>query len=218
MKNTHWMVGIVVVAVLLVVATFSMRPGWPRAKELFEDATNVVFWDKKQTYTFLMEDKDMFVRGMGMIELQQRINVADADLAEARTGYKERSARTSVTFSPEEQGYLARAARAVDALLIEKGIAPERLNELPWIFALTEGNTYEYGVPHVRGSNRNVYMLSTDTLLQESGSMCQLSMTLMYLRMATLYPRKQQRPSATPLHAGATAFPKGWGLPLCRKM
>lgn len=84
----------------------------------------------------------------------------------------------------------------------------------PWIFGLTEGTTYESGLPHVRGKLRNVVMLSTDLTLQETHNMCQLTMTLLYLRMSTLFPQSKGTPNVT-LHVGDTNFPKGWGLPSC---
>lgn len=203
---------------LLLIASILLFK--PKKEHFTEAVTNnkntphIVFWDKHLTYQFILQDADDYFQNMSDVQLQQRMNVADQLASNVRNSYKERCARAAVSFAEEEKVALRGAAHQVDSLLEKRGVSKDKLSQVPWMFALTEGNTYEDGLPHVRGIDRNVYMLSTNTTLQETHDMCQLSMTLLYLRMSTLFPNRVLK-GTRGIHMGDTAFPKSWGLPSC---
>lgn len=199
-----------VIAITALWKRYKHRNSTKEAFEVRDQAP--VFMDKTQTYAFLMEDADGFVATMNAIELQQRREMAGMSVPETQRAYKEQSARTAVSFNDEEKRLLTEAAAHADAYLTAQGLDISILP--PWRFALTEGRTYENGAPHIRGANRATYMLSTDVLENDALSMCQLSMTLLYLRMATAFPKKKTY-GPKPLNALPTEFPKGWTLPSC---
>lgn len=125
------------------------------------------FMDKHETYDFLREDKDGFVRSM-MPDVAARRGITDLP------AYAMQSARTAVSFHAREKARLAQIAAHVDTLLGDKA------SQKPWVFALTEGRTYEDGRPHVR---RGVLFLSTDLLVQDLYDTCQMTRTLLHLRL-----------------------------------
>jgi hypothetical protein len=158
------------------------------------------FWDKWQTHRFLQQDADRFVLSMDPVVFAQRD-------APSKKEYMRRSSATAVSFTEPEKKVLANMTLVIDRYL--------RASKLPpWIFAATEGDVYEGGVPHVRGSKRNVYFLSTRTLQDQLHDRCQLGWTLLYLRMHTMFPRNPApRPSS--IHLADSQFPRKKDMPTC---
>lgn len=173
---------------------------------------DIVFMDKMQTFQLIMGDKDNYISGMGDVDLRQRLSVADTTMADARDKYRTSSAVTAVDFLEEEKKAIVVATkRADDHLRAQDATLDTKIASTPWVFAVTEGNVYENGEPHIR--HDNVIMLSTRTLAEEAFAECQLAFTLLYLRMAVFYP--QQRDNARPLYVDPTKFPRNWALPTC---
>jgi hypothetical protein len=105
------------------------------------------FWSKEETFAFLMEDADGYVRSMTEPDLRAR---------HTDRMYKDRAARSAEDFTARERQTLTRAAGRVDRTLSRHpdkrhlGIDLGALARIPWVFAKTQGRTYENGLPHTR--------------------------------------------------------------------
>ena len=115
---------------------------------------NVSFMTKDQTYKFLHNDLDGYIANLSPIDLYARkVNSSNT--------YRLRAANSALDFSNDLKMKLVSAVKTSNRLLekirIEK-INCSEIASMPWIFALTDSNLYEDGLPHTRA---NVIFISS---------------------------------------------------------
>lgn len=169
--------------------------------EYFENTP--LFMTKHQTYRFIREDIDGYITKMPLTVVEER-GFPDHE------NYLRAAAKSALTFSTRDQKFLTSMAPEIDKFL-ERNYGAKNINK-PWIFALTEGQTYELGIPHVR---QGVMMLSTHTLDVDLKDDCALAWTLMYLRQNQLFG-KPISDSELPWKATERYWMYRRRLPTCR--
>jgi hypothetical protein len=126
------------------------------SRETFVVANNGIrFMDAAETATFLKQDPDGYVKNMSPSDLYAR-KVTTVEK------YLTRAAGASVSFSSAQRVRFIKAARDADDHLMRynaNGIDGKRLASIPWIFAMTNGDAYEDGLPHTRA---NIIFVSSD--------------------------------------------------------
>ena len=123
------------------------------------DNTHITFLRAKDTANFIISDPDTYTFNLSPLDLHAR-------KAASYQEYEEASARTARDFTPSEVFTLTRAAKRADSIMSKITLAgcpsfSENLLKIPWIFASTQGTTYEDGLPHTR---LNVIFLSSTSI------------------------------------------------------
>jgi len=123
----------------------------------------VTFLTAKQTAKFLLADPDNYVHNFSVWDLVARRVSTEVD-------YRRQSAMASVDFTENQKTRLIKAAMKADEFFASYksdyaqtndyvNISGKDILAIPWVFALTDGNEYENGMPHTRA---NVIFLSND--------------------------------------------------------
>lgn len=187
-----FLIGILVVSVLVGSIT-KIEP--------FDSAP--VFMTKQQTYGFIREDSDKYIGSMSLMVVEKR-GFPDHE------SYLRTAAKTALSFSTRDERFLSAMAPEIDRFLVKHYGAKN--TSAPWTFALTEGQTYEQGIPHVR---KGIIMLSTHTLDVDLKDDCALAWMLMYLRQNVLFG-KPITDSELPWKATEQFWMYRRRLPTCR--
>jgi hypothetical protein len=115
-----------------------------------KEPAHIVFLTKDETSDFLMGDSDQYMRNLSDYDLKAR-NV------ESVTTYQLLSASKASDFTEDEKIILSQAVLQADGFFATlyknkriAGLDPQKIIGLPWVFAKTDGNTYEGGLPHTR--------------------------------------------------------------------
>ena len=120
------------------------------------DNTHVTFLKAQDTANFILSDPDTYAFNLSPIDLYAR-------KAASYQEYEQASAKSARNFTSSEIFTLTRASKKADSIMSKitlKGCPSfaDNLVKIPWIFASTEGSTYEDGLPHTR---LNVIFLSS---------------------------------------------------------
>lgn len=171
---------IIILSVVLLGAValiLVMRPKMAPFKSILypTDNTHITFMKAEETADFIKSDPDTYTFNMSPLDLYAR-------KAASYQEYEEASANSARSFISTEVFVLTKAAKRADSIIegIKLDGCPtfaENLKKIPWIFAKTEGTTYEDGLPHTR---LNVIFLSTDMLGRLVGDEQELVKTLIH--------------------------------------
>ena len=124
----------------------------------------ITFLTAKQTAKFLMADPDNYVHNFNVWDLIARHVSTEVD-------YRRQSAMAAIDFTENQKNRLIKAARKADDFFASYkssqcvqtsdyiNISGKDIVAIPWVFALTDGNDYENGMPHTRA---NVIFLSNE--------------------------------------------------------
>jgi hypothetical protein len=155
---------IIIVSILLITAVaFAVAMG-PKSKG-FQDAPafymdpHITFLKASDTAQFILSDPDSYAFNLSPLDLHARH-------AASYQEYERASARSARSFTSTEAQIITNAVKRADVIiqgLKVKGCPSfaDNLMKIPWIFASTEGRTYEDGLPHTR---LNVIFLSSVSL------------------------------------------------------
>lgn len=166
---------------------------------------NIKFMSKYETYNYLLTDSDQFIKNTP----DNHMNLYGYNDTEK---YKKDVARYAVSFNEYEKKQITILAMAVDQFLVEEfGIEYNKAKSIQWVFALTDGEAYDDGRPHVRNG---IIFLSTKTIEQEIDDQCQFGFTLLYLRQNILFGR-QIKTSLMPWDASDRYWKFAEKLPSC---
>lgn len=166
---------------------------------------NIKFMSKYETYNYLITDSDNFIK----YTPDNHLNIYGNNDTE---NYKKQVSRVSVSFNEYEKKQITILSMAVDQFLIEDfGLEYNKAKTIPWIFGLTDGDTYDDGRPHVRNG---IIFLSTKTINQEIDDQCQFGFTLLYLRQNIIFG-KQLKTSQMPWDASDKYWKFAEKLPSC---
>jgi len=193
---------IIMIAILFMISIMGKQ-----YKEYFVSSEfHVNFMSKYQTYTYIITDADGFIKNTP----ENHMNIYGYNDTDA---YKQAAAATAVSFNDYEKQKLTVLALAVDEFLVEQyGLQQSDLSKVPWTFALTEGDVYEEGRPHVRG---NIIFLSTKTTQAEIDNQCQFGFTLLYMR-ENMFFGNQVNTSTIPWNATDKNWQFAKRLPTCQ--
>ena len=147
---------------------------------------DITFLTASDTSSFIMADPDTFAFNLSPLDLHARH-------AASYEEYKEASAISARSFTTSEIHLLVRACRKADRIISKISLEgcpafSEKLIQIPWIFASTEGSTYEDGLPHTRA---NVIFLSSIVMNRISTNEQELVKTLVHEKIhlhQRLYP------------------------------
>lgn len=162
-----------------------------------------LFMTKQQTYHLIREDTDGYIGRMPL-------EVVEGRGFPSHEAYLREASKVALTFSTRDQRFLSSMAPEIDGFL-QKHYGAKDVSA-PWVFALTEGKTYELGIPHVR---EGVIMLSTHTLDIDLKDDCSLAWMLLYLRQNILFGKAIAR-SEMPWKATERAWAYRRRLPTCK--
>lgn len=148
----------------------------------------ITFLSAKDTASFIMADPDTYTFNLSPLDLHAR-------QAASYEEYEQASARSARSFTSPEIHMLTRAAKKADAIISKMNLSgcptfAEKLVKIPWIFASTEGSTYEDGLPHTRA---NIIFLSSITLARLTTDEYELVKTLIHEKIhlhQRLYPNE----------------------------
>lgn len=182
MKLNDVLIVIAVVAVLLYAYRSILRD--PLLSAMFEgfkqgrcERKDIVFLDKQQTGKYLRADPEQYIEHMTPWDLYAR-NVKTSEQ------YIEQAANSARAFSVAQQEQYAKAAAAADAFFLKHG--HEIIENMRWVFALTDGVSYENGYPHTRA---NIIFVSTN----QDETLNELTETLVHEKLHLFqraYPEK----------------------------
>lgn len=104
-------------------------------------AKAAVFMSAAETSRFLKSDPDTYVRTMTPWDLYARKmkNIED---------YLTRASAAATDFEPAQKERFSKATADADAFFRKQG--SESIANIPWVFAMTQGDAYEDGMPHTR--------------------------------------------------------------------
>ena len=200
----------VIAAVLYVLV---MRPKSAAFKGIMypTDNTHITFMKKEDTAKFILEDPDTYTFNLSPLDLHAR-------QAASYQEYEEASARSASSFTSGEVFMLTKAAKKADSII--EGIKlegcpsfAENLKKIPWIFAKTEGDTYEDGLPHTR---LNVIFLSTVTLSRMSADEQDMVKTLIHEKIHIQQRLHPMETLALLKHRGYIQWKERYGVPRIR--
>ncbi|QIG60022.1 hypothetical protein [Dishui Lake large algae virus 1] len=139
------------------------------------DNTHITFLTASDTANFLLSDADTYSFNLSPLDLHARH-------AASYQEYQEASARSARSFTSPEVFLLTKAAKRADKIIqdIRLDGCPSfanNLKKIPWVFASTEGSTYEDGLPHTR---LNIIFLSSVTLSRLAADEKELVRTLIH--------------------------------------
>ena len=134
-----------------------------------KEPVKIVFLSKYETYEFLNNDTDNFIANTNPTDIY------DGGFTDV-TNYKKAAIITAVSFNDIEKARLTQFAVKIDKIIADNF---DKIMVVPWKFALTEGDIYAKGLPHLRN---DTIFLSTKTLNLEFYNDCQLGFTLLYMR------------------------------------
>lgn len=144
-----------------------------------ETTPSLIFFSGKQTQRFLNQDKDKFVFGLKEYEISERsLNNNTKSLESYKNQFK------TLNFSEDQKAVLTKLTRRADEIFRKNKM--NKIANMNWKFALTDGRSYENGLSHTR---QNVIFLS-NTIFQESSK--SLIQTLLHEKMH-VYQRYNQR-------------------------
>jgi len=193
-----WVQSVLWIGLILVVIIVELR----LSKRTEGFANGPLFLTKQQTYHFIREDKSGFIAKMPLEVVEDR-GFPDHE------SYVRTAAKSALTFSTRDQRFLSAMAPDIDKFL-QKNYGVKDVSA-PWVFALTEGKTYERGIPHVR---EGIMMLSTHMLDVDLKNDCSLAWMLLYLRQNVLFGEKVSR-SDMPWKATDRAWAYRRRIPTC---
>lgn len=175
MRTPIIILSVVLLGVVALILVF--RPKSAAFKSIIypTDNTHITFMKASETADFIMSDPDTYTFNMSPLDLYAR-------KAASYQEYEEASAKAARSFNSTEIFIITKAAKHADSIIedIKLDGCPtfaENLKKIPWIFAKTEGNTYEDGLSHTR---LNVIFLSTNTLVGLLGDEQELVKTLIH--------------------------------------
>jgi hypothetical protein len=143
--------------------------------EPFQTVDRFRFLGARETYVMIAEDKDGYIQNMDSHMLSDRGFSRPDD-------YKTSASLTALSFNQVDIYNIVVLAKFIDAFTAKYyQVDPKAV---PWTFALTEGQVYERGQPHVR---QNTIFLSSTLLENEALDSCQMGWTLLYLRLQLLF-------------------------------
>lgn len=124
-------------------------------RETFVPSAGVQYMSAKETAAFLASDPDGYVKNMSPTDLYAR-KVSSAEK------YVRRAQDSAIDFTPEQKLRFNEACTNADAFFERVGhdlpISATKLVQIPWVLAMTKGETYEDGMPHTRS---NIIFLSS---------------------------------------------------------
>lgn len=150
-----------IVLILIVVYTFITHASPEVPSQSFShiknsNNKNILFLKKEETSSFIVTDRDTYIMNLSPLDLHAR-NAASYQ------EYKKASAGSARSFTPQEIDILTNACKKADGIIRKMNLSGcpafvEKMLVIPWIFASTNGSTYEDGLPHTR---ENIIFLST---------------------------------------------------------
>ena len=143
-----WFLTLVSLIAYVIYRVVQMR------RETFVPSAGVKYMTAAETAAFLVEDPDGYVKNMSPTDLYAR-KVSSAEK------YVHRARDSAIDFTPEQKLRFNEACANADAFFAKMGSCPlsvEKLVRIPWVLAMTEGETYENGLPHTRA---NIIFLSS---------------------------------------------------------
>ena len=124
--------------------------------------SSVTFLTQVQTAKFIRNDPDGYCSNFSHQDLCARG-------VSSKQQYIETSASSSSSFNVKQKQQLTLLCTNIDTFLMKLNKSHALVNlvelaRLPWIFALTSGNTYECGLPHTR---QTVIFLSNSDIMND---------------------------------------------------
>lgn len=203
---------IVLIILVLYVLVFNKRNlSLLHSQFSSEDNGDITFLTKTDTANFIMADPDTYTFNLSPLDLHARH-------AGSYEEYEQASARSARSFTSSEIHILVRAAKKADAIISKMTLSgcpafAEKLVKVPWVFASTEGTTYEDGLPHTRA---NIIFLSSVLLARLSMNEHELVKTLIHEKIhlhQRLYPNEVL---ALLKHRGYIQWKERHGVPRIR--
>lgn len=142
LSSTLTIIAIGVTIIFLVFLYRSLR------RESFVPSAGVRFMTAQETSVFLEQDPDGYVKNMSPTDLYAR-RVSNPEQ------YIRRAAKATKDFTSAQKIRFTKACKDADtflSMLKEPHIDTTKLVNIPWVFAMTEGNLYEDGMPHTRAN------------------------------------------------------------------
>jgi len=174
---------IVFILIFAIFVGAVVRAGYPT--EHFQTVDRFRFLGAKETYLMIAEDRDGYITNMDTHMLSDRGFTRSDD-------YKTAASLTALSFNQVDVYNIVVLAKFIDSFTAKYyQVDPKAF---PWTFALTEGQVYERGQPHVR---QNTIFLSSTLLENEALDSCQMGWTLLYLRLQLLFGKDKTTPNGT---------------------
>jgi hypothetical protein len=121
---------------------------------------DIVFYSASETAKFLSSDPDNYVHTLTPMDLYARKQkTVDAYLTTA--------AGAAMDFDTSSKVRLSKAVSKADAFFHRQG--HDIIENMQWVFALTQGSVYEDGLPHTRA---NIIFLSQSVLAESDDDLC----------------------------------------------
>lgn len=210
-KAAVGMISFVVLAAVMYAILY--RPTSTAFSSVFypTNNTHITFLTAKDTADFILADPDTYTSQLSPLDLHARH-------AASYQEYEQSSARSARSFTPAEIMMLTRAAKKADSILLGIRLEgcptfSENLQKIPWIFASTEGSTYEDGLPHTR---LNIIFLSSGVLIRLMADEREMIRTLIHEKIhiqQRLHPIETQ---ALLKHRGYVQWKERLGIPRIR--
>lgn len=177
---------LVIIAVVYFITHNDVRIKFIKPIIPYQDNQHIIFLIAKETAYFIRMDADTYTLNMSPLDLHARH-------ASSYEEYEEVSAKSARNFTSSEIYTLTRAAKKADELILRITLSgcptfAEKLAKIPWVFASTEGRTYEDGLPHTRA---NLIFLSSVSLARLTINEHELIKTLIHEKihiLQRLYP------------------------------
>lgn len=116
--------------------------------ETFVPSAGVRFMTADETAIFIMQDPDGYVKNMSPTDLYARKTSSPEQ-------YISRCAKVAKEFSSAQKIRFTKACKDADDFfrsLNDTYIDSDKMIKIPWVLAMTEGETYEDGLPHTRAN------------------------------------------------------------------
>lgn len=159
---------------------------------LSSNNSDITFLTASDTAAFILADPDTFAFNLSPLDLHARH-------AASYEEYQQTSAESARSFTQSEVYLLTRATKKADDIISKMSVSgcpafSEKLLKISWVFASTEGSTYEDGLPHTRA---NIIFLSSTLLsrLTDKDNETELVRTLIHEKIhlhQRLYPTETQ--------------------------
>ena len=166
-----WIYDIILLLVIIIAMFYAQQYLVQEGFVMPWDTSKIVkFMTEEETRNFLASDADRYSSSLSTWDIIARKAIHELS-------YRKRAAGAALNFNTQQKTLIMNAAVDADIFFIElasnnaafcnsnlaASIDFEKVAEIPWVIALTDGDKYEDGLPHTRA---NIIFISTSIFNQ----------------------------------------------------